>query len=201
MTLSLEELDWPVRTRRLVIRPASDADEEAIWSYRRLEATSMWLHTQHRDRAAFTARFQDPAQQANIVIERSGAVIGNVLVRVEDAWSQTEVREQAAGTQAEIGWVLHPDHVGHGYATEAVREIFRVCFDQLGLRRVVAGCFTANTASWQLMERVGMRREQHTVRDALHRSGEWMDGYSYALLADEWRARAAQSPSTERPGA
>jgi RimJ/RimL family protein N-acetyltransferase len=201
MTVSLDDVDWPVHTRRLVIRPAVDDDEEAIWSYRRLEATSTWLNTQHRDRAAFRAAFQDPVERANtLVIERGGAVIGNLLVRIEDAWSQTEVREQAAGTQAEIGWVLHPDHVGHGYATEAVGEILRVCFDQLGLRRVVAGCFAANTASWQLMERVGMRREQHTVRDALHRSGEWMDGYGYALLADEWRASADQRSMPQRLG-
>jgi RimJ/RimL family protein N-acetyltransferase len=33
-----------------------------------------------------------------------------------------------------------------------------------------------------------MRRETHSVRDGLHRSGEWMDGYVYALLADEWTA-------------
>jgi RimJ/RimL family protein N-acetyltransferase len=190
VTVSLEHVDWPVRTRRLVIRPAIADDEEAIWSYRKLEATSTWLNTQYRERDVFTAWFQDPAERANtLVIEHDGAVIGNLLVRIEDAWSQTEVREQAAGTQAEIGWVLHPDHVGHGYATEAVREIVRVCFDELGLRRVVAGCFAANTASWRLMERIGMRREQHTVRDALHRCGEWMDGFGYALLADEWRAR------------
>jgi RimJ/RimL family protein N-acetyltransferase len=50
------------------------------------------------------------------------------------------------------------------------------------------------------MERVGMRREQHTVRDALHRSGEWMDGYGYALLADEWRTPAAQNSNPEQPG-
>ena len=149
------------------------------------------------DRAAFKAWLQDRAERANtLVVEHRGSVIGNLLVRVEDAWSQTEVREQAAGTQAEIGWVLRPDHLGHGYATEAVQEILRVCFDQLGLRRVVAGCFAANIASWQLMERVGMRREQHTVRDALHRSGEWMDGYGYALLADEWRARAGDDQDT-----
>ena len=146
MTLSLEDVDWPVRTRRLVIRRIIDDDEEAMWSYRRLAATSTWLNTQHGDRAAFTAWFQDPAERANtLTVERRGRVIGNLLVRVEDAWSQTEVRDQAAGTQAEIGWVLHPDHVGHGYATEAVREILRVCFDQLGLRRVVDLCFAANT--------------------------------------------------------
>jgi RimJ/RimL family protein N-acetyltransferase len=193
VTASLEAVDWPVRTDRLALRPAVDEDEDAIWAYRQLEGTSTWLNTRHRDRATFRAWFHDPAERANtLVIELDGRVIGNLLVRIEDAWSQTEVREQAAGTQAEIGWVLHPDHVGHGYATEAVLAALRVCFDQLGLRRVVAGCFAANTASWRLMERVGMRREQHTVRDALHRSGEWMDGYGYALLADEWRARAGQ---------
>jgi RimJ/RimL family protein N-acetyltransferase len=194
VNVSLRDVDWPVRTPRLVIRPATDDDEEAIWSYRRLEATSTWLTTAFRDRASFRAAFQDPTDRANtLVIERSGVVIGNLLVRIEDPWSQTEVREQAARTQAEIGWVLHPDNVGHGYATEAVREIIRVCFDELGLRRVVAGCFASNTASWQLMERVGMRREQHTVRDALHRCGEWMDGYGYGLLADEWRAGAGRT--------
>ena len=34
-----------------------------------------------------------------------------------------------------------------------------------------------------------MRREQHAVADALHRSGEWVDSFGYALLADEWRPR------------
>ncbi len=92
--------------------------------------------------------------------------------------------------QAELGWVLDPEHTGHGYATEAVRGLLRLCFDDLGLRRVTAVCFADNEASWRLMERVGMRRELHTVRDSLHRSGEWLDGLGYALLADEWRRSA-----------
>jgi RimJ/RimL family protein N-acetyltransferase len=35
-----------------------------------------------------------------------------------------------------------------------------------------------------------MRREIYSVRDSLHRSGQWLDGMSYALLADEWRKEA-----------
>jgi hypothetical protein len=31
-----------------------------------------------------------------------------------------------------------------------------------------------------------MRRELYAVRESLHRSGEWLDGAGYALLADEW---------------
>jgi RimJ/RimL family protein N-acetyltransferase len=90
--------------------------------------------------------------------------------------------------QAEIGWCIDPAVQGQGYATEAVRELIRIAFEELGLRRLVAHCFAANKASWRLMERVGMRREVYTVKESLHRSGEWMDGMSYALLAEEWHA-------------
>jgi len=53
---------------------------------------------------------------------------------------------------------------------------------------VRADCFADNEASWRLVERVHMRREQHTVRESLHRSGEWLDVLGYALLAEDWQA-------------
>ncbi len=37
----------------------------------------------------------------------------------------------------------------------------------------------------------GMRRERrevHAVAEALHRSGGWLDGFGYAMLAEEWQA-------------
>lgn len=52
---------------------------------------------------------------------------------------------------------------------------------------MTAICFAGNEASRRLMERVGMRRELHAEADALHRSGEWLDTYGYALLHSEWR--------------
>lgn len=61
-----------------------------------------------------------------------------------------------------------------------------VCFGPLGLRRVQAGCFADNGPSWRLMERLGMRREEFSRKTALHRSGEWLDGMSYGILAEEW---------------
>ena len=109
------------------------------------------------------------------------------MVAIGDAWAQAEITHQARGVQADLGWTLLPDRTGNGYATEAVRAVLRICFEDLGLRRVTADCFAANETSWRLMERLGMRREAHTVSEALHRSGEWLDGYAYALLSDDWR--------------
>jgi RimJ/RimL family protein N-acetyltransferase len=37
------------------------------------------------------------------------------------------------------------------------------------------------------MEKLGMRREQHGVKDSFHTELGWVDGYTYALLAEEWR--------------
>ena len=62
-----------------------------------------------------------------------------------------------------------------------------LAFDDLGLRRVTAGCFAANTGSWRVMEKCGMRREQHGVRDSWHAELGWVDGYTYAVLADDPR--------------
>ena len=108
------------------------------------------------------------------------------MLRREDAWAQRDVTDRARNTQAELGWVLDPAHAGHGYATEAVRELIRHCFEDLGVHRVVANSFLDNEPSWRLMERVGMRRELHAVRESLHRSGRWLDTVGYALLAEEW---------------
>jgi RimJ/RimL family protein N-acetyltransferase len=191
MTSPLDAMDWPARTDRLTIRPATMDDLEAIWAYRRLEEVTRWLTRAPATIEEFRPHLEEPTSLAKtLVIELDGEVIGELMLQIDDAWAQAEVEEQAAGVQAELGWVLHPDHAGHGYATEAVRELIRLCFEVLGLRRVTANCFADNGASARLMQRVGMRLEIHTLRESLHRSGEWLDGMGYALLADEWVGRA-----------
>jgi RimJ/RimL family protein N-acetyltransferase len=193
MPRDLSAVAWPVRTARLTIRPATLDDADATWQIRRIESVGRWLTAASGDRDDFRRKFAEPERLSRtLLIELGGAVIGDLYVAVGDAWAQSEVAERARGVQAEIGWVLAPDHEGRGYATEAVTEVLRICFEDLGLRRVFAQCFADNEPSWRLMERVGMRREERAVRESLHRSGEWLDGLRYALLADEWRSARAR---------
>jgi RimJ/RimL family protein N-acetyltransferase len=189
MTMSngLAVLTWPAHTDRLTLRPATADDAHATWQFRRREDVSRWITRAPATPDEHRSWFQNPDSLARtLVIEHGGTIIGDLMVKIEDAWAQAEIAERARGMQAELGWVLDPGHAGHGYATEAVRELLRLCFEDLGLHRVTATCFAANEASWRLMERVGMRREFYTVRDSLHRSGEWLDCVGYALLSDEW---------------
>jgi RimJ/RimL family protein N-acetyltransferase len=59
----------------------------------------------------------------------------------------------------EIGWRLHPDSWGRGYATEAAEAALRFGFDVAGLSEIVAFTTTVNTRSQAVMERIGMHRD------------------------------------------
>lgn len=181
-------LGRPLRTRRLTLRAATPEDAELTWAYRQLPDVNEWLTGTPDTYYGYLTQFAAPDRLATTVIvgRHDGTVIGDFMLRRQDAWAQAAVATQAADQEVELGWVLDPTHTGHGYATEAVNELLRHSFEDLRVHRVLASCFVANDASWRLMERLGMRREAHTRRDALHRSGQWLDSFSYALLADEW---------------
>ena len=114
-------------------------------------------------------------------------VVGDLMLQVETPWSQAEANTEAENTQAALGWCLDPAYAGRGYATEAAAELLRICFEELGLRRVVAGAFADNLASIRVMEKIGMRIEGRTRRASLHRDLGWLDGVEAAILVEEWR--------------
>jgi RimJ/RimL family protein N-acetyltransferase len=174
-------------TEQLTLRPATKHDADATWEYRRVPSVGEWLTQLPTDLTSYRSTFVEPARlAATVVVERRGHVVGDLMIRVEDAWAQAEVTADAKGAQAELGWALDPAHSGHGYATEAVRALVTHGFTDLHLHRVVASCFLANDRSWRLMERLGMRREGHAVGESLHRSGQWLDTVTYAVRATEW---------------
>jgi RimJ/RimL family protein N-acetyltransferase len=184
-------LDRTLHTDRLTIRPATENDRKATWAYRQLDSVNEWLTGVPAGFEEYRNMFLEPSRLATtVIVEPADATgsqpIGDFMLRLEDAWSQAEVMDRAKGAQAELGWVLDPAHTGRGYATEAVRELLRYCFDELEVHRAVANCFLGNEPSWRLMERVGMRRETHAVSESLHRSGQWLDTVGYAVLACDW---------------
>ncbi len=189
MPPDLADLDWPVQTPRLSIRPAVAADAAAMYAYRGQQDVAHWLTTWPRD-ASQWERHLATRLGSQLVVERDGVLIGDLQLDILDPWSQHEVRDEAAGTLAEIGYVFDPAYAGQGLATEAGQALLRIAFDGVGVRRVIAQCFAVNEPSWRLMERLGMRLEQRSAKAELHRSGEWLDAMTYALLRDEWLASA-----------
>jgi RimJ/RimL family protein N-acetyltransferase len=182
----LTDLDWPLMTERLLIRPCRVEDAEALFALRTRPEVAMWAHSVPVDLEGWRERFRDPAIAPHVLtVEMDGQIIGELLAHVHDGAAQKEVSHDAAATDAELGWLIAPEHQGQGLATEAGRALVTLCFSQLGVRRVMAATFEANRPSWRVMEKIGMRLETRGCRDALHRDLGWIDGRIYALLADE----------------
>jgi RimJ/RimL family protein N-acetyltransferase len=183
--------EHPIRTDRLLLRRFTEDDLDAVHAIQSREDVTRYLYWGPRTReqareslrmkiASSALRDEGDDLTLAVVLPETGTVIGDVLL----IWRSREHR------QGEIGYIFHPDHGGHGYATEAAAAMVRLGFDGLGLHRVYGRIDARNTASARVLERLGMRREAHLVQNEIVR-GEWTDEVVYAMLEDEWRARTA----------
>jgi RimJ/RimL family protein N-acetyltransferase len=88
---------------------------------------------------------------------------------------------------ANLGYWVHPDHWGKGYATEAASLAVTHGFEELALHRVSATIVADNEASKRVVEKLGFVHEG-TKRDDAFVGGEYVDREVYAVLVDEWGA-------------
>lgn len=121
------------------------------------------------------------------VVEREGTVVAMGFLDVVDGVGQPGAPTR---TEAVIGYVVHPGAAGQGVGTATGRALLRAAFEHLGVRRVRAAAFAENRASVAILERIGMRRERHSVKSLWHVRLGWLDEVEYALLADEWTGSA-----------
>ena len=178
--------EYPVRSPRLSLRPLSAADTTALLAYRSRADVCRFVPFTPMDTAIIAERLgtawartslNDEGQNLTLGVEvtDTGELVGDVVLM----WHS---REHRGG---EIGYVLHPEFSGHGYATEAVRRLLGLAFDDLGLHRVIARVDARNDASARLARRLGMRQEAYLVRNEWFK-GEWTDELDFALLEEEW---------------
>ena len=177
---------WPARSGALVLRDPRPDELDELLALRDDPAVNRWMLKTHAEPEEFRRDWLAvPGNDTDFscVADLDGRAVGLGFLDVVDGMSQPRM---PVGTQAGIGYVLAPDVWGRGLATDLARGLLTAAFDVLGLRRVTAGCFADNGASARVLEKVGMRREQHGVQDSWHAELGWLDGYEYALLAHEW---------------
>ena len=187
------EVTAPLRTERLLLRPFAPSDFDALFAMHSSPDVARYLYwdprTEDQARAALEQKIAatairddgDPLTLA-AVLETTGELVGDVMLLLVS-------REHRQG---EIGYIVHPDHQGRGYATEAMRPLLRIAFDDLGLHRVVGRTEARNAASARVLERLGMRREAHLVENEFVK-GEWQSELVYAILDREWRTPQGSS--------
>lgn len=154
-----------IRTKRLLPRRASESDVEAFFDSILSDetATAFWSTPPHRDIeetrnwvSAMTCI--DPQVGEDFVIEQNGQVIGK------------------AGLYQfpEVGFILHPNAWGRGYAQEALQPVLERAFSVHRLPSVEADLDPRNEASLRLLARLGFREVGRASR-TWNIGGQWCD--------------------------
>jgi RimJ/RimL family protein N-acetyltransferase len=177
----------PIETERLRLRVSIPEDFEGLYDIRSRPDVSRYLYTEAMSRDEVQAKLDEriakfsklpaPGDSLVLVIVRkdTDATIGDLSLKLLPGEHQ----------QAEIGYILHPDHHGYGFATEAARVLLQIAFEDVKAHRVQGRLDGRNTASARVLERLGLRREAY-FRENEWVKGEWTDEAVYAMLASEW---------------
>ena len=179
---------YPMQTERLLLRPYARDDFDALLAIQSREDVVRYLYEDPLGpddvRALLERRLGNTSLSDEgdtlavaVVLRASGEMIGDCILH----WSS---RQHQLG---EIGFVLHPDHHGRGYATEAARPLVEFGFEEVGLHRITGRLEARNTASARVLEKLGMRREALLIENEFVK-GEWQSELAYAILDREWRA-------------
>ena len=82
---------------------------------------------------------------------------------------------------AEMGYYIGEPYWGHGYMTEAVRQICEYVFENTDIIRIFAEPFAYNTASCRVLEKAGFTFEG-TLRSNAFKNGNIVDMKMYARV-------------------
>jgi RimJ/RimL family protein N-acetyltransferase len=159
-----------ITSERLILRPwdADDADFlldlEGRWDVVRYLGADPTTMTSHDEAVASIERRRTtsahPIHGIRVITDRTGARLGNLLLKPIPLSTGEEPSDPA---EVEIGWHLHPDAWGRGYATEAAAAVSAAAFAR-GQGRIIAVTHPDNHASQAVCRRIGMRHRGTTTR-------------------------------------
>jgi RimJ/RimL family protein N-acetyltransferase len=183
----------PIRTDRLVLRLMTTGDIDDIFAYQSRDDVCRYLLYEPRTREVVASKVAEHALATTLAADGDylqlalelPAAEGGAARVIGDSYFTISSAEHSRG---EIGWTLHPDFWGQGFAHEAASAVLELAFDSLGLHRVVAELDPRNAGSIALCLRLGLREEAFFHEDMMFK-GDWADTGVYAILAEEWHER------------
>jgi [ribosomal protein S5]-alanine N-acetyltransferase len=175
----------PFETERLTLRPYAPSDIPALLPLigaREVAATTLRIphpYTKAHAQEFIAGARQDLADgnclRLAIVLRESDALCGGIGLMIEPDHRR-----------AELGYWIGLPYWGNGYATEAAVAVVHYGFAALGLHRIFASHFAKNSASANVLRKIGMRHEG-SMRAHILKWENFLDIEMYGMLAADAR--------------
>lgn len=171
-----------IETKRLILRPIRTTDFDALLAYGSMPKVYRYVvlgpfgekDTKNFIKYAIAKRMKKPVLTYvwAVTLKKTGQLIGD---------SNFNIKDQTLG-EAFIGYTLHPNFWGQGYATEMTKKLIEFGFKKLKMHRIFATCDRNNKASDKVLRKAGMKWEG-TFRKNMFQKGKWRDTNQYAILS------------------
>lgn len=154
-----------LQTKRLILRPFTEADAENLYEYAkddRVGPIAGWPpHTSVENTREVIKYILSAEETYAVCLREDNRAIGSIGLMIGER-SNIGLPE----TEGEIGYWIGVPFWGQGLIPEAVRELIRHAFDDLGLERLWCGYFDGNEKSKRVQEKCGFVYH-HTNKDVL----------------------------------
>ena len=179
-------LETTLITSRCTLRCVSEEDIECVWSASR--------------KPGFTdGMLWDPPETKENIVQHIYSSIKNwnkgeeyafsvLCTKTAECIGRIGIRVREGDSVWNIGYWIHPDHQGKGYATEVTKKVIDWGFSILNAKRIESAHATWNTASEKVLQKAGFRFVKH-LDCGFVKHGKEIPEEVYAITREEWNEK------------
>ena len=174
-----------LETERLILRRFDEGDAENVYLYAKdpdVGPIAGWPPHKSVDESREVIRNVFSGSEAYAVCLKSdNKAIGAIELKLNGHTDMTEKDDEC-----ELGYWLGKPFWGQGIIPEAVREILRHAFEDIGMNKVWCGYYDGNVKSKRVQEKCGFRYQWTTPDVDVPLMNEIRTGHVSCLTKEEW---------------
>ena len=174
-----------IETKRLILRRWETSDAEDLFKYAsnpEVGPIAGWPPHQSIDESRDVIRNVLHGREAYaICLKTDERAVGAIELKLNGHTDMTDRDDEC-----ELGYWLGKSFWGQGIMTEAVNEILRHAFEDIGMKKVWAGYYEGNTKSKRVQEKAGFRYQWRSEGVDVPLMHEKRTGHVSSLTKDQW---------------
>ena len=185
-----------METERLLLRPWEDADAEDLYEFAKdpdVGPIAGWpAHRSVEESLEVIRGVLGRPETYAICLKEDGRAIGSIGLHLAGYTDMTDKDDEC-----ELGYWLGKPFWGRGIVPEAVREILRHAFEDLGMSCVWVGYYDGNDKSRRVQEKCGFRYQWTTDEVDVPLMNEVRKGHVSRLTREEWLSDLEAAKATD----
>jgi [ribosomal protein S5]-alanine N-acetyltransferase len=177
-----------LETERLFLRPWKESDAKSLYKYAkdpRVGPVAGWPpHKDEKESLDVIKNILIGPECYAICLKTDNVAIGCIELKLNGRTDMTDKDDEC-----ELGYWIGVPFWGKGYMSEAVREIVRHGFQDLGMNTIWCGYYDGNEKSKRVQEKCGFVYH-HTCNEVpVPLMGETRIGHTNVLTKEQWQSR------------